>query len=209
MAIILSLVLALLCTTISWGTKQFKSWPIAIGLGIGIVLSILGAIFSAAWYPWTNIIVLLVAVTAGLLLGRAMPAKLWPFLLLLLILSILDVVQVVLTTHASAPSSRSISAPAAQLYGNFLLRLPWGRYNIGIFDLLLMTAMAEYWRKRGSKFLVALAPGLIGFILVFGVIQFIYAGVLPLIPFLTGGWLCSAGIYHYRNRPKKALMQPH
>ncbi len=209
MTIILSLVLALLCTTIPWGTKQSKSWPIAIVLGVSIVLSILGTTFSAAWYPWTDIVVLLAAVTAGLLLGRAMSAKLWPFLLLLLVLSTLDIVQIVLTTHASAPSSQSASVPAAQLYGNFLLNLPWGRYNIGIFDLWLITAMAEYWRKRGSEFLVALAPGVIGIVLAFAVIQFIYAGILPLIPFLTVGWLCSAGIYHYHNRPKKAFMQPH
>jgi hypothetical protein len=60
--------------------------------------------------------------------------------------------------------------------------LPWGRYNIGIFDLLLLTTMAEYWRKRGSDFLVALAPGVIGFIVAFGFNQFIYARALPLIP---------------------------
>lgn len=67
-----------------------------------------------------------------------------------------------------------------------------------------MTAMAEYWRKRGSAFLVALAPGVIGISLTCGFGQFIYAGALPLIPFLTVGWLCSAGIYYYRNRPKRS-----
>jgi hypothetical protein len=147
-----------------------------------------------------------VAVTAGLLLSRAMPTKLWPFLVLLLVLSILDVVQIVLTSGPPSPGSQSASTstPAAQLYGNFLLHLPWGRYNIGIFDLLLLTAMAEYWRKRDSAFLVALAPGVIGFILAFGFGQFIYAGALPLIPFLTAGWLCSAGLYYYRHRPNRS-----
>jgi len=198
-----SLVLAALCDGIPWGTKRIKGWPIAIVFGAGLVLGILGIVFSVAWYPWTDLLVLLVAVSAGLLLSRAMPTKLWPFLLLLLVLSILDVVQIVLTSGPPAPSSQSAgtSTPAAQLYGNFLLHLPWGRYNIGIFDLLLLTAMAEYWRRRGSTFLVALAPGMIGFILALGFGQFIYAGALPLIPFLTGGWLCSAVLYSSRHRP--------
>ena len=201
-----SLVLAVLCVVIPWGTKQIKSWLIAIVFGAGLALSILGIVFSVAWYPWTDLLVLLVAVSAGLLLSRAMPTKLRPFLLLLLVLSTLDVVQIVLTSSPSSPGSQSAgtSTPAVQLYGNFLLYLPWGRYNIGIFDLLLLTAMAEYWRRRGSAFLVALAPGVIGFILAFGFGQFISAGALPLIPFLTVGWLCSAGLYSYRHRPNSS-----
>lgn len=134
MGLILSLVLALLCVAFAWGTKQFKSWPIAIDFGACLVLSILVAAFSVGAYPWTDIVVLLEAVTAGLPLGRAMPTKLWPFLLLLLVLSILDVVQVVLTTQASAPSSQSASAPAAQLYGNFLFRLPLGGGTTSAFS---------------------------------------------------------------------------
>jgi len=147
-----------------------------------------------------------VAVSAGLLLGRALPTKLWPFFLLLLVLSIFDIVQVVLTSGSPSPGSQSAgtSPPAAQLYGNFLLHLPWGRYNIGIFDLLLLVAMPEYWRRRGSTLLVALAPGVIGFILAFGFGQLIYAGALPLIPFLTVGWLCSAGLYSYRHGPNRS-----
>jgi hypothetical protein len=63
--------------------------------------------------------------------------------------------------------------------------LPWGRYNLGIVDLLLLTAMGEYWRRRGGTLLVALAPGVIGFILALGFGHFMYAGALPLIPFFT------------------------
>jgi len=201
-----SLVLAVFCAVIPWGTKQIKSWPIVIVFGAGLVLGILGIVFSLAWYPWTDLLVLLVAVSAGLLLSRAIPTKLWPFLLLLLVLSILDVIQIVLTSGPPSPGSQSAgtSTPAAQLYGNFLLHLPWGRYNIGIFDLMLLTAMGEYWRRRGSTLLVALAPGVIGFILALGFGQFIYAGALPLIPFISIGWLCSAGLYYYHHRPNRS-----
>ena len=57
-----------------------------------------------------------------------LPTKLWPFLLLLLVLSILDVIQIVLTSGSSSPGSLSAgtSTPPAQLYGYFLHHLPWG-----------------------------------------------------------------------------------
>ena len=204
MALVLSLVLALFCAAIAWCVKPLRNWLIAVVLAVGIVLSVLGAVFSPVEYPWTNIVVLLVAMSAGLLLGRAMSTKVWPFLLLLIVLSILDVVQIVLTSGSPSPGTSSAGVPTAQLYGNFLLRLPWGRYNIGIFDLLLMTAMAEYWRKRGSDFLMAVAPGAIGLILAVGAGQFITGG-LPLIPFLTAGWLVSVAIHRFRQRSERRL----
>jgi hypothetical protein len=128
LALLPSLVLAVLCAVIPWGTKHIKSWPIAIVFAAGLVLGILGIVFSVAWYPRTDLLVLLVAESAGLLLSRAMPTKLWPFLLLLLVLSILDVIQIVLTSGSSSPGSQSAgtSTPPAQLYGYFLHHLPWG-----------------------------------------------------------------------------------
>ena len=59
MELTLLLLLALLCAALAWGTKQYKSWPIAVGFGADLVLSILGVAFSLGWYPWTNIVVLL------------------------------------------------------------------------------------------------------------------------------------------------------
>ena len=43
-----SLVLAVLCVVIPWGTKQIKSWLIAIVFGAGLALSILGIVVSVA-----------------------------------------------------------------------------------------------------------------------------------------------------------------
>lgn len=198
-----SLALTVLCTMVPWGARQVKSWQIALVVGAALILSVLGIVFSLAWYPWTDLLILLGALSGGVVLSRVMSTKLWPFLLLLLVLSIADVVQqAVLTAGSTSPGNQSAgtSIPTGELYGNFLVSLPWGHYNIGIFDLLLLTALAEYWRRRGSAFLVGLASGVIGFLLALVFTLFIYGGALPLIPFLLAGWLCSVGLNAYRQR---------
>jgi hypothetical protein len=167
---------------------------------VGIALVVSDIVFSLAVYPWTDPVVLLVALTGGLLLGRGMPPRSWPLLILLLVLSALDVLQIALTASSSPPGSSGSHAPGGSdplLLGNLLLFLPWGRYNIGIFDLLLITALAEHWRRRGASYLIALLPGVLGFLLTFG---FIWVGNLPLIPFITVGWLGSEGMHRFLNR---------
>lgn len=201
-SLIISLVLALLCMAIPWGTRQVKTWQVTIAFGIGIVLWVLGAAFSLGWYPWTNIVDFLVAVGAGMLLGRVIHAKFRPFLIFLIVMSILDVTQIVLTTHPSAPTTQSTSVPAGQLYANFFLQLPWGKYGIGIFDLLLLSAIGVYWRRQNGEFLVAFAGIAIGLIVAYTILYANPGILLPLIPLLTLGWLCSAGIYRYRKQPK-------
>ncbi len=202
LSLILSLVLALLCMVIPWETRQVKTWQVMVVFGISIVLWVLGAAFSLGWYPWTNIVVFLVAVGAGMLLGRVIPAKFWPFLIFLIVMSLLDVAQIVLTTHTSAPAAQHATVPAGELYANFFLQFPWGKYNIGIFDLLLMATIGVYWRRQNGEFLVAFAGVAIGLIVAYAVL-YVHPGViLPLIPLLTLGWLCSAGMYRSREQSK-------
>ncbi len=89
------------------------------------------------------------------LLGRGIPPRLRPFLIVLLVLSVLDVLQIVLTAGSTPPGSAGGQAPNGSdplLLGNFLLLLPWGRYNVGGGDLLLITALAEHWRRRGASY---------------------------------------------------------
>ncbi len=200
----ISLVLFALCVALVWAARPLKTWPIALAFGVGLVLIILGIVFSAALYPWTALLVLLVAGSAGLWLGRVISIKhLWPFLLLLVMLSVLDTTQIVLSHLSSAPSggTQSANVPAGDLYINFLLFLPNGRhYVIGIFDLWLVTAMAEYWRRRGAEFWLALVPGVFALVLVYGLIL-LFPGLSPLalIPFLTAGWLGSIALYRARS----------
>lgn len=194
MAFLESLIIALLSAAAPWLVAPIKRWPIATALGIGLVLTILGAALSVGPYPWTNLVVLLVALSAGVLLGRSMPTRTWPFLILLLVLSALDIIQIVLSGPGAGPAHPAAIPPPAQLYGNLFLLLPWGRFNLGIFDIFVIAAMAEQWRRRGRALPFALIPGSIGIVLAFAFLQFIYKGVLPLIPFLTLGWLCSLAL---------------
>ncbi len=206
LSLLLSLVLALLCIAIPWGTRQVKTWQVIVVFVIALVLWVLGAAFSLGWYPWTNIVDVLVAVGAGMLLGRVIPAKFWPFLIFLLVMSILDVTQVVLTAHPSTTVAPNASVPAGQLYANFFLQLPWGKYGIGIFDLLILAAIGVYWRRRNGEFLVAFAGIAIGLIVAYTILYAVPGITLPLIPLLMLGWLCSTGMYRYRKQPADAKL---
>jgi hypothetical protein len=202
----LDLLLAVACAAGPWLARPLRSWLLAIGLAGGIVLSIVGAVVSLPIYPWSNFVVLLVAVTGGLLVGRGLPPRFRPFLSLLLILSVLDVGQIALTGGlvAAQPGpmpAHPVPSPAGpMLYGNFLLLLPVGHYLLGIGDLLVITAAAEHWRRRGGSYLIALMPGVVGFALVRGAVWLTHRGGWPLIPFLTVGWLCSEGLYRFLRR---------
>jgi hypothetical protein len=199
----LNIPLALVCSAVPWLTRPVKSWLLAIGLAVGLALVVSAIVFALAVYPWTDLVVLLVALTGGVLLGRGMPPRFRPFLIVLLVLSVLDVVQIALTASSTPPGSLGGPAPRGSdplLLGNFLLSLPWGRYNIGGGDLLLITALAEHWRRRGASYLIALLPGVLGFLLTYA---FIWAGNLPLIPFITVGWVGSEGVHRVLSRHAK------
>lgn len=206
-----SLLLALACATVPWIARGLFSLLLALGLVIGIILSGLGAVISLPLYPGSNILVLLVALTGGLLLGRSLPARFWPFLLVLVVLSVLDATQIALTgglvplAPGSAPVHTVSGESGPLLYLNFLLLLPAGHYLLGIFDLLVLTAVAEHWRHRGGSYLFALLPGVVGFLLADGFVWLTQLGDWPLIPFFTAGWLLSEGVYRYAVRRARPL----
>jgi hypothetical protein len=193
---LLSYPLALACAAVPWLALRVRSRLLAGGLIGGILVSVLGVIFALPLYPWSEFVVLLIAFTGGLLLGRGMPPRFRPFLILLLLLSIEDAVQTALTgglipLPTSLPAHSATPPSGLLLYLNVYLTLPVGHYQVGIFDLLVITAAAEHWRRRGQSYLVALLPGVVGFLLVDGAVWVIQRGGWPLIPFITAGWLCS------------------
>jgi hypothetical protein len=204
---ILSLLLALTCAAVPWLARRLRAWPLVGGLLVGIVVSFLGVALSLPLYPWSNLVVLLMALTAGLLLGRGVPPNFWPFLIVLVILSVLDAAQIALTgglVPVSASSSSAHPAGAASgplLYLNVLLPLPAGHYLLGIFDLLVLTAVAEHWRRRGGTYPLASLPGVLGFLLASGAVWVTQLGGWPLLPFLTAGWLCSEAASRVRSQP--------
>ena len=89
-------------------------------------------------------------------------------------------------------------------YTNFILVLPQGRVEINLVDLLLVTALAEHWRRRGSSYLLALLPGVLGFLLADGVVLATGLKQLPGFPFFTAGYLVSEGMYRSVSRHRAA-----
>jgi hypothetical protein len=94
---LLDYLLAFACAAVPWLALRLRSWLLAGGLIVGILVSVLGVVFALPLYPWSEFVVLLMALTGGLLLGRGMSPRFRPFPILLLILSIEDAVQTALT----------------------------------------------------------------------------------------------------------------
>jgi hypothetical protein len=203
--IAVSLALALACAAVPWFALRLRSRVLAVGLGLGLLLSVLGLVLSVAPYPWADLVVLLTALAGGLLLGRGVSPRVRPFLVLLLILSALDVLNVALsgglTPVPVTPPSHAAAASSGPLpYLNFFLLLPGGHYLVGIFDLLVITAAAEHWRRRDAAYLFAFLPGVVGFLLAYGAVWLTGLGGWPLIPFFTAGWLASEGLHRSLSR---------
>lgn len=157
-----------------------------------LFLTAIAAGLALDLYPWSLGLVLGVAAAGGVGLGRLMPARSRPWLLLLVVLSLVDLVQVALTSGASVPGPRTGQGPLIGQYLNLRLLLPWGRSNIGLADLLLAAAIGEFWRRAGAPLWVAPLPAIFGL----GLAELFAtaAGIrdLALVPFLTLGWLITA-----------------
>lgn len=195
----LSLALALVCSAIPWLARPLGSRSLAIALAVGIIANLLGVVLAVPLYPWIDLAVLVVAWSGGLLLGRGVSPRFQPFLLLFLCLSVGD--MLVTAGVGTSPLAPHPAAGATPLrIGDFLLLLPWGRFDIGLLDLLLLTALAEHWRRRGSGYLIAALPGVLGFLLADGFVLVTRLGILPGIPFFTAGYLCTEGLYRYVSR---------
>jgi hypothetical protein len=210
LVLVLSLLLALVCSAIPWLVRPLRNWSLVIGLGVGITLSLMGVVPALPRSPWTNLVaplgVLVVAWSCGLLLGRWMPPRFRSVLFVFLCLSVLDVL---LTAGLSASSASSASGPQSSVnsaplrIGDFLLVLPWGRYETNVVDILLITALAEHWRRRDTGYLLALLPSALGFLLADGFLLVTRLGILPGIPFFTAGYVCTEGVYRYVIRHRR------
>jgi hypothetical protein len=196
----LSLLLAVICSAIPWMARPLGSWALAIGLALGIAVGIVGVVRPFPPYPWADLVVLVVAWSGGLLLGRGMEPRFRPVLLVFLCFGVVDVL---LTAHLSlSPPPPSTGSTQLRL-GDFLLVLPWGRFETNVVDLLLLTALAEHWRRRGASYLIAFLPGVLGFLLADGFLLVSKLGILPGIPFFTAGYILSEGVYRYTSTSRR------
>ena len=91
LVLVLSLALVHVCSAISWLARPLHAWPLVIALVVGIAVNLLGVVLALPLYPWIDLVVLVVAWSGGLLLGRGVAPGFRPFLLLFLCLSAADV----------------------------------------------------------------------------------------------------------------------
>lgn len=208
--LILSLALALVCAAVPWLARRVGGWVLGGGLVVGVAASVLAAVLALPLYPWSDLLVALVALSGGLLLGRALPPRFRPLLIPLLVLSALDIAQIALTGGwvplAAIPLAPHPATPSGPLlYGNLILPLRGDTYKVGIFDLLVITAIAEHLRRRGGPYLYAALPSVLGFALAYAAVWLTQLGGWPLLPFFTIGWLGIEVIARVRGAgPKSA-----
>jgi hypothetical protein len=202
LVVVLSLALALVCSAIPWLARPLSGWPLASALIVGITANLFGVVLALPLYPWIDLVVLVVAWSGGLLLGRCVAPGFRPFLLLFLCLSVADVLLTGAVPFIASRRGR------VQRLGRFhaaaLRRLPapaaLGRFETNVVDVLLLTALAEHWRRRGAAYLVALLPGAVGYALAVRFILVTGLGIVPGIPFFTAGYALTEGVYRSRRR---------
>jgi hypothetical protein len=70
-----SLLLGFACAAVLWLVDRLNSWLVATGLLLSYIVSLLGVILALPLYPWNDLVVLLKAMSRGLLLGRGMAPR--------------------------------------------------------------------------------------------------------------------------------------
>ena len=172
---------------------------LAMWIATSVALAVAASFAGLESYPWNNLLVLSLALSLGVGIGRAMPPRLAPMLALLLVLSVLDVAQVALTS-GPPPGGASARSPAWLLYINFRVVVAGARIAIGVFDLALAAAVAVHLRRRMAPWPIAIAAAPAGLVLAELFVVVTGLGDLPLIPFLSAGWITAEaiGIVHSR-----------
>jgi hypothetical protein len=173
-------------------------WLVKALAPLGLVL-LAGVVFGLNGYPFSDVFVAAFGLTAGITLGRAMPSRFRPFVVLLLVLSFVDVAQNVVFAGPSIPSTGSSTPDPHFIWLNVRFPLPGGHFNIGFADVILIAAAAENLRRRGATVALTLLPGVIGISLGEALLSAlpsnppaVVAGIsASLVLFLTAGYVLT------------------
>jgi len=144
-----SVLAALAVALIAWSVHGVAQRPLAIVLAGSAVALAAGAVLGLALYPWTNLPVLGFAIAGGILVGRRLPPRPMPMLVLLAVLAALDAIQIVASGPGPGPGSTGGETPAWYFYGMLVIDTAWTHTGVGIFDVLVIAAMVEHARRRG------------------------------------------------------------
>lgn len=189
-------VVAVACGLAPWTAARVQTQWIAIAAVPFLMVMVAGAVIGLQLYPFSDVFVAAFSLAAGVALGRVMPPRFLPFVVLLLILSVLDVAQ---NVAFSGPPPTTAGGTDHLVWINVRIPLPNGHFNIGFADVILITAAAENLRRRNVSLGLSLLPGVIGISLGEALLASlppsppdVVAGIAAsLILFLTAGYLLT------------------
>ena len=180
----------------SWATVKLPTRWIAVAAVPFLVVVVAGVVFGLPLYPFSDVFVAAFSLLAGVALGRVMPPRFRPFLILLLTLSALDVAQNL--AFAGPPPAPNAAPDPLLIWVN--VRFPLGNgFNVGLADLVLIAAAAENLRRRKATLGLSLLPGVIGISLGEAVLSTLTANppllvdaiAASLVLFLTAGYVLT------------------
>jgi hypothetical protein len=160
---LIGVAVAIGCGLAPWAAARLQTTWIAVAAVPFLIVAVAGAVIGLPLYPFSDAIVAAFSLLAGIAFGRVMPPRFRPFVLVLLVLSVLDVAQNV-AFEGSPPTVSALGAtPDAHLiWLNLRFPLQDGRFNIGFADVLLIASVAENLRRRKASVALSLLPGVIG-----------------------------------------------
>jgi hypothetical protein len=181
----------------SWATARLQTRWIALAAVPFLIVVVAGVVFGLPLYPLSDLFVAAFSLLAGVLLGRVMPPRFRPFLILLLTLSALDIAQNL--AFAGPPPAPNAAPDPHFIWVNVRFPLAGGHFNIGFADLVLIAAAAENLRRRKAMLALSLLPGVIGISLGEALLSTLPANPPPvvdamaasLVLFLTAGYVLT------------------
>lgn len=152
---------AVVCGLAPWALATVPTrWLVFAGVPF-LAIVVAGAVVGIAIYPFSSVFVAVFGLLAGVALGRVMAPRFRPFVVLLLVLSVLDVAQNVAFAGPSPSSTTSLTPDPHLIWLNLRFPLPGGHFNIGFADVILIAAAAENLRRRGATLTLSVLPGVI------------------------------------------------
>ena len=161
--------------------RRSRSPFVGAVLAAGVVVTAGGVGADLGWLVGPGVVV--AAVTLGVLVGRAVPAKSQPMLLLLAVLSAADIIWIA--------SSGDLSSEWLDRVLNFSVEIGASSSSIGTVDLILAAALSAHWLERDETILLSLTAAPLGMALANVYVGLSGAENLPLVPFITLGWLLT------------------
>jgi len=181
----------------AWGLRRRGTWSLAGITVAGLLVMVVGTAAGTSGYPWSNLVVLVVSVTLGVVIGRLVPPTGRAMFATLAVVAALDASQLLFAGGAGG------SVQPWEAWFHLLVVGSDGTVSmkIGALDLVLVAAISEHWRRRGAGFWLATLTGPLGLVL-----SAVYAWIvrppdgLVLVPFLLAGWLISEAWWRWRGR---------